>query len=214
MFGIGPMEMLVIVIIALIVLGPEKFPEAGKTVARMIREFRSATDSVTRELSLSLNDEPRYSDNNYTHSNSSVLDEDIDTQKVEAELIEEENPIYQESSFRSGSEELASQDSPADIYSSANEEAASTESSEDEVEKVLREIERQQSAGSNSLDGEIKIKPAEGHVAWGDHYRRLPDTSTPEFHEPDVTESTDVASTSEDYESNLDLPSRPKLPPI
>lgn len=51
MFNIGPMELLVIVALALIVLGPDKFPEAGRAVGRAVREFRSATDGLTRDFS-------------------------------------------------------------------------------------------------------------------------------------------------------------------
>ena len=40
--GIGPMEIVVIMIIALIVLGPKKLPEMGRSVGRGIREFKSA----------------------------------------------------------------------------------------------------------------------------------------------------------------------------
>lgn len=50
MFNIGPMELLVIVALALIVLGPDKFPEAGRAVGRAMREFRSATDGLTRDF--------------------------------------------------------------------------------------------------------------------------------------------------------------------
>jgi len=38
---IGPMEMIVILAIALIVFGPKRLPELGKSMGRGIREFRS-----------------------------------------------------------------------------------------------------------------------------------------------------------------------------
>jgi sec-independent protein translocase protein TatA len=40
--SVGPMEIVVILIIALIVLGPKKLPEMGRSVGRGMREFRSA----------------------------------------------------------------------------------------------------------------------------------------------------------------------------
>ncbi len=60
MFNIGPLELIVVLVLALIVLGPQKFPEAGRAVGKAMREFRSVTDGLTRELTLSL-DEPSHS---------------------------------------------------------------------------------------------------------------------------------------------------------
>ena len=40
--SIGPMEIVIILIIALIVLGPKKLPEVGRSVGRGMREFKGA----------------------------------------------------------------------------------------------------------------------------------------------------------------------------
>ena len=42
MFNIGPLELIVVLIIALIVLGPQRLPDAARSVGRGIREFRGA----------------------------------------------------------------------------------------------------------------------------------------------------------------------------
>jgi sec-independent protein translocase protein TatA len=42
MFNLGPGEILVILTIALIVLGPKKLPEAGRAIGRGLREFRDS----------------------------------------------------------------------------------------------------------------------------------------------------------------------------
>ena len=59
MFGIGPMELIVIVVLALIVLGPERFPEAGRSLGKAMRELRSVADDLTREVKVSLDEPPR-----------------------------------------------------------------------------------------------------------------------------------------------------------
>jgi len=47
MFGsVGPTELLLIFIIALLVFGPKKLPEIGKTVGKAIREFKKASDDI------------------------------------------------------------------------------------------------------------------------------------------------------------------------
>jgi sec-independent protein translocase protein TatA len=39
--NIGPLELAVVVIIALVVFGPKRLPELGRSMGRGIREFRS-----------------------------------------------------------------------------------------------------------------------------------------------------------------------------
>ncbi len=50
MFGIGPTELIVILVIALLVLGPKRLPEIAKALGRGLAEFRRATADVTTEL--------------------------------------------------------------------------------------------------------------------------------------------------------------------
>ncbi len=40
--SIGPLELVVVLAIALLVLGPKKLPEAGRSVGRGLREFKAA----------------------------------------------------------------------------------------------------------------------------------------------------------------------------
>lgn len=46
MFGLGPTELLVICVVALLVLGPQRLPEAAAQLGKAIRSFRR----TTREL--------------------------------------------------------------------------------------------------------------------------------------------------------------------
>ncbi len=47
--NIGPMEIIVVLIIALIVLGPKKLPDVGRSVGKGMREFRGALSGMTAE---------------------------------------------------------------------------------------------------------------------------------------------------------------------
>ena len=50
MFGIGMPELLLIMGLALIVLGPKKLPELAKTLGKGLSEFRRATDELKDEF--------------------------------------------------------------------------------------------------------------------------------------------------------------------
>lgn len=50
MFGIGTPELLVILVVALIVLGPERLPEIARALGKAMAELRRATSGLTDEL--------------------------------------------------------------------------------------------------------------------------------------------------------------------
>ncbi len=56
MFGrIGPMELILILVIALIIFGPKKLPEIGKAIGNAIREFKKHSSKVTEDLEDAVN---------------------------------------------------------------------------------------------------------------------------------------------------------------
>jgi Tat protein translocase TatB subunit len=50
MFGLGMMELVVIAIVALLVVGPDKLPEAAKKISRGIRDFRQQTRELSKTI--------------------------------------------------------------------------------------------------------------------------------------------------------------------
>ncbi len=56
MFGLGMPEILLILAIALIVIGPKKLPELAKTIGRSLGEFRRAAQDL--KASADLEDSP------------------------------------------------------------------------------------------------------------------------------------------------------------
>jgi sec-independent protein translocase protein TatA len=44
--SIGPMELIVVLVIALVVLGPKRLPDAGRSLGRGMREFRESVTGV------------------------------------------------------------------------------------------------------------------------------------------------------------------------
>lgn len=51
MFGIGMPELILIMALALIVLGPKKLPEVARALGKGLAEFRRATEELKDELS-------------------------------------------------------------------------------------------------------------------------------------------------------------------
>ncbi|MET0152898.1 MAG: Sec-independent protein translocase protein TatB [Candidatus Binatia bacterium] len=50
MFNVGMPELVVILAVALIVLGPKRLPEVARALGKAMAEFRKATSGLTQEL--------------------------------------------------------------------------------------------------------------------------------------------------------------------
>ncbi len=56
MFGsVGPTELILIFIIALLVFGPKKLPEVGKSVGKALREFKKASEEIKGRIEDEIN---------------------------------------------------------------------------------------------------------------------------------------------------------------
>ena len=55
--SLGPAEILVVLVIALLVFGPTRLPEVGRQVGRTMREFRKFQETIRRDVHEVLNDD-------------------------------------------------------------------------------------------------------------------------------------------------------------
>jgi sec-independent protein translocase protein TatA len=47
--NIGPMELIIVLVIALVVIGPKRLPEVGKSLGRGMREFKDSLSGDSRD---------------------------------------------------------------------------------------------------------------------------------------------------------------------
>lgn len=57
--NIGAGELLIILLVALMVFGPRKLPELGKSLGAGLREFRKSTQGLKEELEVSFREPPQ-----------------------------------------------------------------------------------------------------------------------------------------------------------
>lgn len=53
--GIGYSEILLVIVVALVVLGPDKLPEAGRMLGKTLRAFRHVQDDFSSRVRASMN---------------------------------------------------------------------------------------------------------------------------------------------------------------
>jgi TatA/E family protein of Tat protein translocase len=54
----GPLELVIILVIALLILGPGKLPEVGASLGKSIREFRKASSDVQESVKVDVDTSP------------------------------------------------------------------------------------------------------------------------------------------------------------
>jgi sec-independent protein translocase protein TatB len=85
MLGLGIQEIIIILVVALIVIGPKKLPELARGLGKAMREFRSATNDIKQNFDLDPSDlTPR---SNFNSIQPPKKDVNKDTEKDNKEKI-------------------------------------------------------------------------------------------------------------------------------
>ncbi len=62
--SVGPLEIIVLIVLALVFFGAKRLPELGKGLGQGIREFKKASKDIRAELDDSFKDDPKPVSNN------------------------------------------------------------------------------------------------------------------------------------------------------
>ena len=100
MFGIGLPELAVIMVVAVIVFGPDKLPDLARQAGRMVRQLRKLADSAQDQLREELG--PEYADLKLTD-----LDPRQAIRRHILEAMEDDDEVVAGSTSRSAGVELA-----------------------------------------------------------------------------------------------------------
>jgi TatA/E family protein of Tat protein translocase len=84
--SLGFGEILLILVLALIIFGPRRLPEMGRTIGRSLKEFRRAANDLRAEMQVDLDEEPRAS----AEERATRLAEKTDQEKTDPEKTDVE----------------------------------------------------------------------------------------------------------------------------
>ena len=145
MFGIGETELVLIVLFAFMIFGPDKLPGMGRTLGRALRQFKSAQEGFTEVVQTNimdpaaeaLSDTPKKPNRN----RAAELEDDADLEDAEGEeaprpkrtetFAERKKRLAEEKAAREAAEAAAAAESDADASDDAAAEAAPAEPAAD-----------------------------------------------------------------------------------
>ncbi len=117
MFGIGTTELLVILLVALVILGPKKLPQIARSLGKALGEFKRVSSDVKRTIDLEVEN----------------LEREEKTQKAKSELLPED---YAAPAAASAAPDNAAPDAKTGDSAAPDEDAGPDRNPTDPAEKI------------------------------------------------------------------------------
>ena len=163
---VGVQEMIIIFIVALVVFGPKKLPELGKTVGKALTEFRRARDelkytfdremqTIERETASVKQDLQKHVDEINTSTNDLPHDHYHDSSGYGNDAYYDNYDSYSYNSESTTNTEIASSETTADTVGASATQGADNSISATDVALAQAEL-------PTTLEGTIPIGSAEG----------------------------------------------------
>jgi sec-independent protein translocase protein TatA len=114
--NLGPAEILVILVVALVVFGPKRLPEVGRQVGKAVRELRKMQDTVKGELEHVMHHDVT-GDSSASEVSSSDSLSAVESSAIEAEGREEGDHSLPNSSLPNSSEPNVSGNGSKPVFS-------------------------------------------------------------------------------------------------
>lgn len=117
MFGMGWQEILMIMVIAVLVIGPEQLPQVARSIGKMVAQFRRATNDLRDSINREFNDQDEFKEfKEFQHSlDSEIRGIGYSAQNyVETEVAKEEAALKRLEEEVEGFGEHAAQDDGAE----------------------------------------------------------------------------------------------------
>ncbi|MDI5986338.1 Sec-independent protein translocase protein TatB [Halomonas sp. M4R5S39] len=111
MFDMGFLELLIIGVVGLLVLGPERLPKAARTLGLWIGKIKRSVSGMQREISAQLEAEELRQKLN---EQQKKLDESVKQVKRDVESLAESGQTADESSQASGPERPTAEEAPSE----------------------------------------------------------------------------------------------------
>jgi Tat protein translocase TatB subunit len=111
MFGINPFELMIILMVGLIVVGPKRLPEIGRTIGRAFSEIRRVQDEIRDTVRFDLEDDDDEGPPSYPSHRDRVPEEPPGPSAVELAAAAARD--------RDGARDASSEEEPADPWSAA-----------------------------------------------------------------------------------------------
>ena len=157
MFGIGETELVIILLFAFMIFGPDKLPGIGRTVGRALRQFRDAQEGFTKVVQTeivdpateAMSDAPKKP--NRKREAAADDDADIDSSEAGASSRPDKTETFAERKKRLAAEkaarEAAAAEAPAEpVVADASAPAADVDSDSDVDASAVAEVEAPEAA--------------------------------------------------------------------